>query len=92
MRSVSPTIGRLPALVACACLLAAGSAGCSTTQEKAEVQKAKAEHFLHARAEREKAQKRHKSAHKHQQGHVGGPKTQAGLEKSAHQQGGGNER
>jgi hypothetical protein len=90
--SVSPSIGRLPALAACVCLLAAGTAGCSTTQEKAEIQKAKAEHILNARAGREKAKKRHKSAHKHQQGHVGGPKTGHIGRKSAHQHSGGNER
>jgi hypothetical protein len=54
------------AVAACVCLLGAGAAGCSTTQEKAEVQKAKAEHILKARAEREKAQKREKQKRHHQ--------------------------
>jgi hypothetical protein len=43
------------ALGACLCLLGAGAAGCSTTQEKAAHQKVKAEHILKAQAERKKA-------------------------------------
>ncbi|HVV90166.1 MAG TPA: hypothetical protein VHB53_06695 [Solirubrobacterales bacterium] len=45
-------------MAACVCLLGGGTAGCSTTQEKAEAQKAKAEHILKARAERQAAKKR----------------------------------
>jgi hypothetical protein len=60
---------------ACLCLLGAGAAGCSTTQEKAEAQKAKAEHILKARAERQ-ARRKHK---------VDGPKTGHQGKKSAHQ-------
>jgi hypothetical protein len=48
---------RLAALIACVSLLGVGAAGCSTTQEKAEVQKAKAERILKAQAERKKAKK-----------------------------------
>jgi hypothetical protein len=58
--SVSPAIARPLAVAACVCLLGAGAAGCSTTQEKAEVQKAKAEHILKARAERKAAKKHDK--------------------------------
>jgi len=64
--SVSRTLGRPLAVAACVCLLGAGAAGCSTTQEKAEVQKAKSEHILKARAEREKAQQAAKQKRKHQ--------------------------
>jgi hypothetical protein len=85
------TSTRLAALGACFCLLGAGAAGCSTTQEKAEHQKAKAEHILKARAERQAAKKRHKAAHKHHHHGVDGPKTQGGVEKSAHQRGGEKE-
>jgi hypothetical protein len=57
VRSVSPGIVRPLAVAACVCLLGAGAAGCSTTQEKAEVQKAKAEHILKAQAARKQAKK-----------------------------------
>jgi hypothetical protein len=53
VRSVRDTV----AVATCICLLGLGAAGCSTTQEKAAIQKAKSEHILKARAEREKAQK-----------------------------------
>lgn len=49
---------RLLAVAACICLLGVGAAGCSTTQEKAATQKAKSEHILKARAEREAEQKK----------------------------------
>ena len=95
MRSVSaiamPRTMRPVAVAACVCLLGAGAAGCSTTQEKAEVQAAKAEHILNARAEREKAKKRHKPARKHQHSRADGPKTGHIGRKSAHRQGGGGE-
>ena len=51
MRSVRAM--RFVAVTACVCLLGAGAAGCSTTQEKAAAQAAKAEHILKARAERQ---------------------------------------
>jgi hypothetical protein len=57
------------AVAACICLLGVGAAGCSTTQEKAAVQKAKSEHILKARAEREKAQKEKKARAKHKKQH-----------------------
>lgn len=53
MRSAKAT--RPLALAACVCLLGAGATGCSTTQEKAAAQKAKAERILKKRAERRRA-------------------------------------
>jgi hypothetical protein len=64
------------AIAGCVCLLGAGAAGCSTTQEKAAAQKAKSEHILKAQAERKRAKKHH----------VDGPKTRHQGKKSAHQQ------
>jgi hypothetical protein len=75
------------AVGACICLLGAGAAGCSTTQEKAAAQKLESERILKARADRQAANRKR---HRHHHRHVDGPKTQEGLEKSAHQhQGGG---
>jgi hypothetical protein len=54
------------AVAACICLLGAGAAGCSTTQEKAAAQKVESEHILKARAERQKAKK---AREKHQNRH-----------------------
>jgi hypothetical protein len=71
-------------VAACVCLLGAGAAGCSTTQEKAEAQKARSEHILKARAERQKARRRHKA-------HADGPKTGHQGRKSAHRPSGGEE-
>jgi hypothetical protein len=76
------------AVAACICLLGAGAAGCSTTQEKAAAQKVESEHILKARAERQAAKKQAKRKHHHE---VDGPKTQAGLEKSAHRHSGRDE-
>jgi hypothetical protein len=45
---------RLAAIGASAALLAGAAAGCSTTQEKAERQQARAQHILDARAKRQK--------------------------------------
>lgn len=53
-----PPLARSAAVAACIGLLGAGAAGCSTTQEKAERQQARAKHILEARAERQK--KKHK--------------------------------
>jgi hypothetical protein len=55
---------RLLAVAACLCLLGAGAAGCSTTQEKAAAQKVESEHILQARADRQAA-KKHARQHKH---------------------------
>jgi hypothetical protein len=59
---------RLTAIAACVCLLGAGAAGCSTTQEKAAAQKVESEKFLKERAERQAANKKAKAKanhHKH---------------------------
>jgi hypothetical protein len=56
--SVSRQIARLGALVACGPLLLGVAGGCSTTQEKAEIQQARAKHILEARAKRQKEKKR----------------------------------
>jgi hypothetical protein len=62
--SASPILARGAIVASCLALLGAGAAGCSTTQEKAQHQAARAEHILGARAEREKAnKKKHKNAH-----------------------------
>jgi hypothetical protein len=49
------------AVAACLCLLGAGAAGCSTTQEKAAAKQVEAEKILNARAERQQAKKREKA-------------------------------
>jgi hypothetical protein len=82
---------RLVAVALCGCLLGAGAAGCSTTQEKAEAQKARAEHILKAQAERKQAKKRHKGAHKHQHSQADGPETGRRVRKSALRQSEGDE-
>jgi hypothetical protein len=71
--SVSRHATRLGVLAASASLLAGAVAGCSTTQEKAERQQARAKHILEARAERQK----------HKQ-HADGPKNHLSGGKSAH--------
>jgi len=55
------------AIGACICLLGAGAAGCSTTQEKAAAKKVEAEKILKARDARQKAKQRAK--HKHHDKH-----------------------
>jgi F0F1-type ATP synthase epsilon subunit len=55
--SVSRGYARVAALVTSLSLLAGAATGCSTTQEKAEKQKARAEHILEARKQREDAKK-----------------------------------
>jgi hypothetical protein len=52
--SASPQLTRALALGTCAALLTGVASGCSTTQEKAERQQARAQHILDARAERQK--------------------------------------
>lgn len=79
MRSARDTL----AVAACICLLGVGAAGCSTTQEKAAAQKARSEHILKARAERQAAKKRAKRKHHH---NVDGPKSGHIGGFSAHQQ------
>jgi hypothetical protein len=56
--SASRHATRLVALVVCGSFLTGAAAGCSTTQEKAEIQQARAKHILEARAERQKEKKR----------------------------------
>jgi uncharacterized protein HemX len=65
VRSASRNAVRLLAVVACLCLLGAGAAGCSTTQEKAAAKQLEAEHILNARAKRQAAKKREKQKHHH---------------------------
>jgi hypothetical protein len=60
--SVSPHLIRLALLAICGSLLLGAATGCSTTQEKAAHAKARADHILEARAERQKARKHHKNA------------------------------
>ncbi len=60
MPSVSRQIIRLGVLGTCASLLAGAAAGCSTTQEKAEIQQAQAKHILEARAKRQQQRKHDK--------------------------------
>jgi hypothetical protein len=68
--SASPQPIRLAVLVICGLLLCGAAAGCSTTQEKAEIQQARSKHILEARAERQR--KKHadgaKPAHRSQEG------------------------
>jgi hypothetical protein len=52
--SASRHIARLGLLAVCASLLAGAAAGCSTTQEKAEIQQARAKHILETRDERKR--------------------------------------
>jgi hypothetical protein len=52
--SVNRQLTRLAALLATVALLTGAAAGCSTTQEKAEHQQARAQHILKARAERQR--------------------------------------
>jgi uncharacterized protein HemX len=64
---------RLLAIVACLCLLGAGAAGCSTTQEKAAAKQLESEQILKARAKREARKKREKA--KQQKDHHGNGKS-----------------
>ena len=52
MPSASRNPVRLGALGACLALLGGAASGCSTTQEKAEAQQARAQHILDQRAKR----------------------------------------
>jgi hypothetical protein len=69
--SVSRHSARLGVLAVSLSLLTGAAGGCSTTQEKAERQQARAKHILDARAQRSKK-------------HADGPKSRARLDKSAH--------
>ena len=61
-----PPLARSGAVAACAVLLAGAAAGCSTTQEKAERQQARAQHILEARKQRQS--QKHKSKQDHKKG------------------------
>ncbi len=54
MPSASRRPTRLAVLAACGALLTGAATGCSTTQEKAERQQARAKHILEARKERQR--------------------------------------
>ena len=54
MPSVSRHNARFGVLAVCGLLLTGAAAGCSTTQEKAEIKQAQSKHILEARAERQK--------------------------------------
>lgn len=71
MPSVSPRISRLGVLAVSGLLLLGVASGCSTTQEKAEIQQAQAKHILDARAARQKQK-------------VDGPQTSKSRTGSAH--------
>jgi hypothetical protein len=68
VRSVSAKAMRPAAVAACLCLLGAGAAGCSSTQEKAAAKQLEAEQILKARAKRQKAKKAAKREHKQDHG------------------------
>jgi Flp pilus assembly protein TadB len=75
VRSVNRHLGaRLGLLALCLLLVAGAASGCSTTQEKAEKQQARATHILNARAERQKQKKKDKKQGKadHKQSQNGG--------------------
>jgi len=59
--SVSRHSTRLGALAVCGLLLVGAASGCSTTQEKAEIQQAQAKHILEARDKRQKQKKKDKN-------------------------------
>jgi Flp pilus assembly protein TadB len=72
--SVSRHSARLAVLAVSLSLLGGAASGCSTTQEKAERQQARATHILQARTERQRKQR------------VDGPQIRPYRGKSAHQQ------
>jgi hypothetical protein len=76
VRSVSARAMRPAAIAACLCLLGAGAAGCSSTQEKAAAKQAESERILKARAKRQAAKKAAKK--KHHDKHKGGKHGAAG--------------
>jgi hypothetical protein len=62
VRSASPYMSRMGVLAVCGLLFAGMLTGCSTTQEKAARQQARAKHILDAR---EKRQDRRAKSHDH---------------------------
>jgi uncharacterized protein HemX len=71
--SVSHTLTRPIAVAACACLLAMGAAGCSTTQEKAAAKQAESTQILKEQAAAKKKAKQ-KAKQKKDHGHHAKPK------------------
>lgn len=59
MLSVNRHSPRLAALSLCGLLLVGTASGCSTTQEKAERQQARAKHIIDARSERQRKRHEH---------------------------------
>lgn len=59
MPSVNRHLPRLAVLALCGALLAGAASGCSTTEEKAEIQQARAKHILEARAQRQRKKHEH---------------------------------
>ena len=59
MPSASRHTPRLAALALCGALLVGAASGCSTTEEKAEIQQARAKHILDARAARQRQKHKH---------------------------------
>ena len=73
MPSVNHTLMRPVAVAACACLLAVGAAGCSTTQEKAAAKQAESTQILKEQAAAKK-QAKLKAEQKKAKGHHAKPK------------------
>lgn len=59
MPSVSRHTPRFAAVALCGALLLGAASGCSTTEEKAEHQQARAKHILEARAARQRQKHQH---------------------------------
>ena len=59
MPSANGHFPRLAVLGLCGVLLAGAASGCSTTQEKAAIQQARAKHILAARAARQRKKHKH---------------------------------
>jgi negative regulator of sigma E activity len=68
--SVSHTLMRPVAVAACACLLAVGAAGCSTTQEKAAAKQAESTQILKEQAAAKKQAKLKAEHKKHHADHA----------------------
>jgi hypothetical protein len=71
-----PTV-RLGLLAVCCLLLAGALAGCTTTQETAAAKQAESRRILNAREEKHR---------QHTHANADGPKSQAGVDVSAHRQ------
>ena len=60
MPSAKPPLARSAAVAACICLLGAGAAGCSTTQEKAAAKQLESEQIIKEQAAKKAERKREK--------------------------------